>query len=117
VQIDPPSASLQWCGLRVLELSRDIGVSFTTGTLEMAVLPLSGEVTVEVEGRRFDLRDRTHVFHGVADWAYLPIDAEVRLSSRSGAQVAVPVRPRVRSTTSWPPACSTGPSASCAWRC
>jgi 5-deoxy-glucuronate isomerase len=90
VWIDPGARSLQWCGVRVHELVADDAITFTTDAFEMAVLPLSGEMTVEVEGRRFELRDRVDVFHGVADWAYLPIDAEVRLSSRSGAQVALP---------------------------
>ena len=90
ILLDPGEAALQWCGLRVVELEPHATHAFTTGTLEMAVLPLSGVVVVEVEGRRFELRDRTNVFHGIADWAYLPIDAEVRLSTTSGAQVALP---------------------------
>ncbi len=56
----------------------------------MAVLPLSGAVVVEVEGRRFELGGRESVFAAVSDWAYLPIDAEVRLSSAGGAEVALP---------------------------
>jgi 5-deoxy-glucuronate isomerase len=90
VSIDPTEGALDWCGLRVVDLVPGDAHSFVTGSLEMVVLPLSGAVTVEVEGRRFELRDRTHVFHGIADWCYLPIDAEVRISSASGAQVAVP---------------------------
>ncbi len=90
VSIDPQQAALQWCGLRVLDLAPGDVNAFTTGALEMAVLPLSGAVTVEVEGRRFELRDRTHVFHGIADWCYLPIDAEVRITAATPAQVALP---------------------------
>ena len=58
---------------------------------EMAVLPLSGgPLTVDVEGRHFELDGRATVFGAVTDWAYLPIDAEVRLSSTGGAEVALP---------------------------
>ena len=91
VSLDPRVGALVCCGLRVLELASGESVTFATGGLEMAVLPLSGAVRVEVERRQFDLRDRTHVFHGLADWAYLPIDAEVRLTATAGpAQVALP---------------------------
>jgi 5-deoxy-glucuronate isomerase len=47
-------------------------------------------VVVEVEGRRFELAGRDSVFAAVTDWAYLPVDAEVRLSSAAGAEVALP---------------------------
>jgi 5-deoxy-glucuronate isomerase len=90
VSIDPQEGALQWCGLRVLDLAPGEAITLSTGTHEMAALPLSGAVTVEVEGRRFHLRDRTHVFHGIADWCYLPIDAEVRITATTAAQVALP---------------------------
>jgi 5-deoxy-glucuronate isomerase len=57
---------------------------------ELAVLPLSGGgCTVEVEGRRFELRGRESVFARVTDWAYVPIDAELRLSSAAGCELAI----------------------------
>lgn len=93
VSIAPGDGALQWCGLEVLIFGgteKERTHTFTTGSLERAVLPLSGEVVVEVENKRFVLRDRSNVFHGIADWAYLPIDAEVRISSPSKAQVAIP---------------------------
>jgi 5-deoxy-glucuronate isomerase len=91
VSIDPTTRSLLWCGLRVVDLAADASTTFTTGVLEMAVLPLSGAVRVEVEGQSFSLRDRTNVFHGIADWCYIPIDAEVRITATDGpAQIAVP---------------------------
>ena len=90
VALAPQTGPLAWCGMRIAELSPDSPITFTTGELEMAVLPLSGAVIVEVEGRRFELRDRQHVFHGIADWCYLPVNAEVRITSPSGAQVALP---------------------------
>ena len=74
-----------------------------TGDSEMAVLPLSGgHVTVDVEGRHFELDGRATVFSAVTDWAYLPIDAEVRLCSAGGAEVALP---SAMATRRFDPAC------------
>ena len=54
------------------------------------MLPLSGGgCTVEVEGRRFELSGRESVFARVSDWAYVPIDAELRLSSSDGCELAI----------------------------
>ena len=75
----PERAGWTYCGLTVRTLP-DGGITFTTGETEQAVLPLSGPVTVEVEGHRFALAGRDSVFSAVTDWAYLPLDAEVRLS-------------------------------------
>ena len=61
-----------------------------TGPDEMLVVPLAGSCVVEVEGRRFDLEGRASVFERVTDFAYLPIDAAVRLSSPRGATLALP---------------------------
>jgi 5-deoxy-glucuronate isomerase len=80
-----------YCGLEIVVVAPNASHEFVTGSAEMAVLPLSGSgVTVEVEGERFDLRGRSSVFAAVTDWAYLPVDAEVRLTSEGGAEVALP---------------------------
>ncbi len=56
----------------------------------MAVLPLSGgAVTVDVDGRRFELAGRDTVFAAVTDWAYLP-------DRRRGAAVQRRPAPRSR---------------------
>ena len=94
VTLDPGTRELRWAGLRVIDLAANASVTFVTEGLEMCVLPLAGAVRVEVERRRFDLRDRVNVFHGIADWSYLPIDAEVRLTASAGpATVALPSAP------------------------
>ncbi len=90
VSLAPQQESLDWCGLQVIDLTANEATVITTGPLEMAVLPLSGAACVEIEGHQFDLRDRTNVFHGVGDWCYLPIDCEARISSSTGAQIAIP---------------------------
>jgi 5-deoxy-glucuronate isomerase len=90
-EVTPERAGWECCGLRLLPIPPGEAYDFVTGGAEMAVLPLSGEaVSVEVEGRSFELAGRSTVFAAVSDWAYLPIDAEVRLSSAGGVEVALP---------------------------
>ncbi|MBA2386548.1 MAG: 5-deoxy-glucuronate isomerase [Acidimicrobiia bacterium] len=89
--LTPERAGWTYCGLKILDVQPGVPYELVTGSAEMAVLPLSGgAVTVDVEGQRFELGGRSSVFASVSDWAYVPIDAEVRLSSDIGAQVALP---------------------------
>jgi 5-deoxy-glucuronate isomerase len=88
--VTPESAGWQRCGLRIVRLPPGGARTFATGGDELAVLPLSGGgCTVEVEGRRFELQGRESVFARVTDWAYAPIDAELRLSSGAGCELAL----------------------------
>ncbi len=90
VVVTPESASWSYCGLRVVQLAAGGTRTFATHAEEFAVLPLSGAgVTVEAEGKRFDLQGRAGVFARVSDWAYVPIDAEVRLTSADGCELAL----------------------------
>jgi 5-deoxy-glucuronate isomerase len=90
VVITPEDAGWAYCGLRVVELAPGQVREIASGPDEMAVLPLAGGgLRVEVEGRSFRLTGRDSVFARVTDWAYVPIDAEVRLSSDTGAAVAL----------------------------
>jgi 5-deoxy-glucuronate isomerase len=89
--LTPDDAGWTYCGLRVMAIAPGGAYELATGGDEMAVLPLSGgPVTVEVESLRYDLAGRSSVFAAVTDWAYLPVDAEVRLSSSTGVEVALP---------------------------
>jgi 5-deoxy-glucuronate isomerase len=91
VAIRPDDAGWTYTGLAVGTIPAGAAHEFATAGVEMAVLPLAGSVRVEVESRRFDLRGRESVFDRVTDWAYLPIDAEVRLTATEGpAEVALP---------------------------
>jgi 5-deoxy-glucuronate isomerase len=88
--VTPESAGWDRCGLRIVTLPPGGSRTLASGSDELAVLPLSGGAcTVEVEGRRFELTGRETVFARVTDWAYIPIDAEVRLSSPGGCELAV----------------------------
>jgi len=90
VVVTPESATWSFCGLRVVQLAPGGSRTVATHGEEFAVLPISGGgVTVEVEGRRFDLEGRESVFARVSDWAYVPIDAEVRLTSAAGCELAL----------------------------
>ena len=89
VAVTPESAGWMYCGLQVLEFAPGSDRTLETGNEELAVLPLAGSVVVDVDGRRFDLEGRESVFERVCDWAYVPIDAEVHLSSAGGAELAL----------------------------
>ena len=89
VDITANRAGWRYSGLRVLDLAPDTTHQFDTGTTEMAILPLSGALRVEVEGESFDLAGRESVFAAVTDFAYVPIDVEVRLTTRGPLQVAL----------------------------
>lgn len=89
VVISPEDAGWAYCGLRVVQLAPGEARELSTGPDEVAVLPLTGGLRVETEGRSFRLAGRDSVFARVTDWAYVPVDAEVRLSSDAGAEVAL----------------------------
>jgi 5-deoxy-glucuronate isomerase len=89
VALAPERAGWSYIGLRVLRLAAGAEHTLVTGADEVAVLPVSGSLLVEVEGRRFVLDGRDSVFARVSDWAYLPIDTEARLSSPRGCEVAL----------------------------
>jgi 5-deoxy-glucuronate isomerase len=89
VVVTPENAGWTYCGLRIVDLAAGAAPELETANEEFAVLPLAGDVVVETEGRRFALEGRESVLARVCDWAYVPIDAEVRLSSAGGAQIAL----------------------------
>jgi len=89
VTIDPASAGWTYCGLEVLEMSSGDSRVIATGESERAILPLAGECIVEVEGKRFDVDGRDGVFTGIAGFAYVPIDTEVKITSPAGGEIAV----------------------------
>ncbi|GAA1257136.1 5-deoxy-glucuronate isomerase [Pseudonocardia aurantiaca] len=88
--ITPAAAGWGYSSLRVLELPAGGSVTFPTGEDEMVVLPLSGGCTVECDGERFALAGRGSVFSRVTDFAYVPRDGEVTVSSAAGGRFALP---------------------------
>jgi 5-deoxy-glucuronate isomerase len=89
VAITPEAAGWAFCGLRVIRLGAGEARVVETDGEELAVVPLAGGLTVDVEHHAFRLVGRESVFTRVSDWAYLPIDAEARLGSEHGCEVAL----------------------------
>jgi 5-deoxy-glucuronate isomerase len=88
--VTPEQAGWAYCGLRVLEFGPGAAHTFASGGDELLVMPLEGGGVVECESRRFELAGRDGVFAGVSDFAYVPRDAEVRVSSAGGGRFALP---------------------------
>jgi 5-deoxy-glucuronate isomerase len=101
VVVTPGSAGWTYSGLRIVELAPGESRSLSTGSDEMVVLPLTGSCTVECGEYRFTLTGRRDVFSGVTDFAYVPIDAEVLLTSTGGGRFALP---SARATRRYDPA-------------
>jgi 5-deoxy-glucuronate isomerase len=89
-EIAPADAGWGYSGLRVLDLAPGEARRLATGDAEMLVLPLAGSCTVECDGETFELQGRRSVFSRVSDFAYLPRDAEVTVTSRDGGRFALP---------------------------
>jgi 5-deoxy-glucuronate isomerase len=88
--ITPKTAGWGYSSLRILELDAGGSATFTTGEDEAVVLPLSGGCTVTCDGQEFSLTGRRTVFSRVTDFAYVPRDAEVTVSSAGGGRFALP---------------------------
>jgi 5-deoxy-glucuronate isomerase len=87
--VTPEQAGWTYCGLRVLCLPPGGSHAFGLAGDEAVILPLAGSCAVECDGERFDLAGRASVFDGVTDFAYLPRDARVRVSSPGGGRFAL----------------------------
>jgi 5-deoxy-glucuronate isomerase len=87
--VDPESAGWGYSSLRVLELEPGAQHELATGDSEWIVLPLAGSCTVVCDGETFELAGRPSVFEGVTDFAYVPRDAQVRISSSAGGRFAL----------------------------
>jgi 5-deoxy-glucuronate isomerase len=91
VRLGPDDAGWSYTALRVLRLAAGARRTVHTGEFEAFVLPLAGSVRVAVAGKRYDLAGRDSVFSRVTDFAYVPRDAEVELSSVDGCELALPM--------------------------
>jgi 5-deoxy-glucuronate isomerase len=77
-------------GLRVLSLEPGASHTFDTVDEEMLVLPLAGGCVVSCDGERFEVTGRDGVFDRVTDFAYVPRDARVEVTSAGGGRFALP---------------------------
>ena len=89
LDIDPKRAGWEYCSLRILGLPPGGRHEFGTGDSEWAVLPLAGSCTVTADDETFELTGRTGVFDGVTDFAYVPRDARVSVTSENGGRFAL----------------------------
>jgi 5-deoxy-glucuronate isomerase len=89
LDITPESASWGYSSLRILALDPAGTHEFSTGDDEVLVLPLSGGVSVEVDGSHLDLDGRASVFAGPTDLAYVGIGQLVTLHSERGGRFAL----------------------------
>jgi 5-deoxy-glucuronate isomerase len=91
VSITPDDAGWTWTGIQVLRLCPGVPRTVETGASECFVLPLSGGLTVDVEGEAtLTLEGRDSVFTRVSDFAYVGRDSRAVLTSEAGAEVALP---------------------------
>jgi 5-deoxy-glucuronate isomerase len=89
VDIAPESAGWGYSGLYVIDLPPAGRFATTTAEDEMIVLPLAGSCTVEADGEIARLAGRESVFTGVSDYAYVPRDSGLSLSSAAGGRFAL----------------------------
>jgi 5-deoxy-glucuronate isomerase len=90
VDITPETAGWQFSSLQVVCLSAGQDFSFATADSEWIVLPLVGSCVVTCGVDVFELEGRTSVFSRVSDFAYVPRDASVTITSEGGGRFALP---------------------------
>ncbi len=76
--------------MRVVELTPGGTIELDTGDSEFFVLPLAGSCTVRCDGIEMTLEGRAGVFDRVSDFAYVPRDARLVVSSPAGGRFALP---------------------------
>ncbi len=90
VAIGPREAGWEHTGLYVLTLAAGESRRVAAGEHEWLVLPLSGQVNVECDGKLLFLAGRKNPFAGTTDFAYIPVSSIFTVSSAAGARIALP---------------------------
>lgn len=90
VSVSPADAGWTYAGLRVVHLAAGETYTHRTEGDELVVLPLEGSARVRCGEATFDLRGRPSVFSGVSDFAYVPRDSSVDVTSVQGGRYALP---------------------------
>jgi 5-deoxy-glucuronate isomerase len=88
--ITPEMAGWRFSGLAVLDLPPGAHATWRTGRDEAIVLPLSGGCEVACDDERVTLTGRNTVFSGATDFAYVPRDSRVMVSTVDGGRFAIP---------------------------
>jgi 5-deoxy-glucuronate isomerase len=90
LHVSPAAAGWTYSGLRILNLGPGEARTLYTGEEEMIVLPLAGSCQVTCDGLTFDVQGRRSVFSRVSDFAYVPRDAALVVTSAAGGRFALP---------------------------
>ena len=88
--VTPERAGWTYSSLRILNLQPGQAHTWATGEDELLVLPLAGSATVTCADAKFELQGRRDVFSRVTDFAYVPRDATVTVTSAGGGAFALP---------------------------
>ena len=88
--VTPESAGWAYSSLRVLTFDAGQSYPFDSGDDELLVLPLAGSCRVNVGPETLSLDGRRDVFSGVTDFAYVPRDSTVTITSDTGGRFALP---------------------------
>ncbi len=89
VDLTPATAGWAHAGLVVLALGPGGVETLSSGEDELIVLPLAGSCAVDCDGEKAELAGRTGVFDAVTDFAYVPRDSHVTVSTAGGGRFAV----------------------------
>jgi len=81
-------AGWEHAGLYVVTLAPGESRLITGREFEWLVLPLSGQVRVECDGKLVFLFGREGPFAGPTDFAYVPVRSTFTLTSTAGARIA-----------------------------
>jgi 5-deoxy-glucuronate isomerase len=94
LEVTPESAGWRYVGFRVVRLAAGKSYTHREAGREACLVVLSGTVTVEAGGERFEgLGGRASVFDGPATSVYLPADTGYAIRAENDAEVAVCTAP------------------------
>lgn len=88
ISVTPESAGWDYLSFRVVQLKSGETYAFDSGLEEVAIVPLGGQGTVQVNGQLFDLR-RSSVFVGPPALVYAPPGCAIQITAQSDFEFAV----------------------------
>ncbi len=89
VLIDCAVAGWDYAGLQVFRLAPGEIRLFQLEGVEAALLPLTGEAKVDIDQVSFSLAGRSDLFRERTDFAFAPLDSELRVGSKKGGEFAL----------------------------
>jgi 5-deoxy-glucuronate isomerase len=88
--VTPESSGFEYLTLRIRKILRKEKFSSETGAQELGIVVLGGRCSVEsTAGSWFDFGSRAHVFAGLPNALYLPIETEFTLSAETDCEIAL----------------------------